>query len=233
MLADVATQAAKVGLELHPEKTKIMHNNIGYGSKVCKTEIEGMSIEVLGNTASAMYLGRALSLSDTHDVELKHRMKKAWAKFWIWKQELTDRDVPLRLRLKLFQSVITPTALYGCSSWVMTGAREAELQTTQMKMLRSMLGRRRRNLPDGELETWVDWIKHTTADARAAMEAHGVRHWVVLQQCKVKNWAGELEAMSTDRWTKRVLSWQPDGCRSRGHPRARWSDQLRNLMLSP
>ena len=95
-----------------------------------------MRIEVLGPEASAMYLGRALSLTDTHGVELANRINKAWAKFGVWKQELTDREVPLQLRLKLFQAVITPTVLYGSGSWVMTDARQAVLQSAQLKMLR-------------------------------------------------------------------------------------------------
>ena len=196
-------------------------------------EIAGMGVEVLGPTASTMYLGRALSLTDAHDVELEHRIKKAWAKFGTWKQELTDRSVPLHLRLKLFRSVVTPTALYGSGSWVMTGQRETAFRGTQMKMLRSIMGRKRKKLPSGELETWVDWIKDATADVRVAMTSHGVGDWVLEQRCRVKSWANKVATMSDDRWAKCVLNWQPDGCRSRGHPRARWCDQLATLTLSP
>ena len=32
MLGDVETEASKVGLKLHLGKTKILHNNIGYGA---------------------------------------------------------------------------------------------------------------------------------------------------------------------------------------------------------
>ena len=34
MITDVAIEGARVGLKLHPEKTKTQHNNIGYGSSV-------------------------------------------------------------------------------------------------------------------------------------------------------------------------------------------------------
>ena len=77
MIADVAEEGARVGLQLHAEKTKILHNNIGYGSRVRDASVNGMSIEVLEPAASAMYLGRALSLTETHDVELTHRIQKA------------------------------------------------------------------------------------------------------------------------------------------------------------
>ena len=38
MLADLDFEAAKIGMKIHPDKTKIQHNNIGYGvgAKVAK-----------------------------------------------------------------------------------------------------------------------------------------------------------------------------------------------------
>ena len=83
MIADVFAEGSKVGLQLHPEKTQIMHNCIGYGLGVRNAKIEGMEIEVLGVDGSALYLGRALSLTESHDTELAHRIKKAWAKFGV------------------------------------------------------------------------------------------------------------------------------------------------------
>jgi hypothetical protein len=109
MIADIREESAKVGLELHPEKTKIQHNNIGYGSKVRSARVGNMDIEVMEPTASAMYLGRELSLTTPHDTELRHRMRRCWAKFSVFKSELTDKGVPLHLWLKLFNTVLTPT----------------------------------------------------------------------------------------------------------------------------
>ena len=45
-----------------------------------------MSIEVVEAGASTMYLGKVLCLIQTHDVELKHRSKKAWANFGVFKK---------------------------------------------------------------------------------------------------------------------------------------------------
>ena len=41
MISDVAKEASKVGLELHGGKTKIVHNGIGYGSRLEKTSCDG------------------------------------------------------------------------------------------------------------------------------------------------------------------------------------------------
>ena len=226
MIADIAVEGAKVGLELHPDKTKILHNNIGYGSRCTKAHIQGMDIEILSPSSSTMYLGRALSLTNTHDTELEHRVRRAWAKFGTMKQELTDKNVPIGLRLKLFHATVTPTILYGAGSWVMTDAREATLRTTQLKMLRAMLGKKRLMTDGGETETWVDWVKRVTADARQLMELHKITDWNVEVRDRICKWATRVKNMDNDRWAKVALGWQPDGLRSRGRPRIRWTDQL-------
>ena len=227
MIADVSDEAAKVGLMLHPDKTKILHTNIGHGSRVKATNVKGMAIEVLPPGTSAMYLGKALSLTDAHQLELSHRIKKGWAKFGMMKSELTDKLAPLCLRLKLFQTVVTPTVLYGSCSWVLTGAREAILNTSQMKMLRTIVGTRRRVSKNGETETWVDWVKRATADERELMVTHRMPSWIEAQQLAVERWYQKVKGMSGDRWARKVLEWQPEGLRHRGRPLARWEDQLK------
>ena len=223
MLADVREEGAKVGLELHPGKTKIQHNNVGYGSQVRHARIGDMDIEVLDPTDTTMYLGRALSLTEVHDSELKHRIAKAWAKFGVYHGELTNKAIPLELRLKLFHSTVTPSILYGSVSWVMTSAREQTLRTTQMKMLRAILARKRlvTITVDSEkriVESWVEWVKRVTTEARDAMEIHGIPDWVHLQQDMICQWGGRVQQMEPHRWARRVFDWEAEGWRSRGHP---------------
>ena len=184
-----------------------------------------MNIEVLGPDASAMYLGRALSLTETHDVELDHRLQKAWAKFGTFKQELTDKKIQLHLRMNLFHSVVTPTALYGCGCWVMTGERDARLRSTQLKMLRAILGRPRLVKTAGDLETWVEWVQRTTHEARTVMTRLNIPMWTDEQHSRLQRWHDRVGQMSRERWARRVLDWLPDGFRPKGRPRARSADQ--------
>ena len=142
------------------------------------------------------------------------------------RQELIDKTIPLHLRLKLSHIVVSPTALYGSGSWVTTNSREATLKTTQMKMLRAIVGNKRL-LSSGsrEFETWVDWIKRTTEDVRHLMQIHKIPEWVGLQRIAMEKWLSKVEAMNSNRWAKIALNWQPTGFRSRGRPVIRWVDQ--------
>ena len=230
MIEDVQREGAKVGLELHPEKTKIQHNNIGYGSKVRTAMVGSMQIEVMEPHTSNMYLGRALTLTNVHDAELSYRLKKAWAKFGAFKQELTDKSIPTNLRMKLFHSVVTPTALYGCGSWVMTAERDSRLKSTQFKMVRAILGRRRIVQPGGDIESWVEWVQRVTDEARRMMEQFNIPGWIDERRSRLQRWNERLGNMSLERWARRAQNWIPDGHRSRGRPPARWADQL---TLSP
>ena len=227
MIADISVEGKRIGLQLHPEKTKILHNGIGYGAGVQSATADGMNIEVLGSGSDTMYLGRALSLTNPHDTELKHRIRKAWAKFGLYKNDLTDKSIPLKLRMKLFNAVLTPTALYGCCSWVMTEERAALLRAVQMKMMRSIVAQRRR--PE---ETWVEWVQRATHVAKDVMAEHSVPNWDDLQHQRVLLWKDRIDTLAGSRWTTSVLDWQPIGRRSRGHPRTRWIDMHTKLTLS-
>ena len=221
----MAEECAKVGLNLHPEKTKILHNDKGYGRHVRIAKVGDLDIEVLEATASTMYLGRLLSLTDPHEVELQHRIKKGWAKFAVYREELTNKNVPLKLRMRLFNAVVTPSILYGCSSWVLTVLKEKKLQATQMKMIRNILGKKRKvDEETGDKETWISWVKRATAEAREKMKAHNVSEWAKIVVERQTKWKARLERQDPMKWTKQTYDWIPIGFRKIGRPAKRWTE---------
>ena len=248
MLQDLSEAAARVGLELHMGKTKVLSNGVGPGNRSSKIAINGQDVEVIPAGGSTMYLGRALSLRCPHDAEISQRIARAWAKFGTFKKELTNRSYSLQHRMKLFHTVVTPTVLYGCGSWVMTRAREQKLRTAQRRMLRAILGKGRSQLDahsdadshtdttvsshdSDNLESWVDWIHRVTEEAIAAMARAGVPDWIEEQQRRKWRWAGHVCRRYDGRWTKQVLEWTPSGGhRRQGHPFSRWCDDINGFI---
>jgi hypothetical protein len=227
MLSDVAREASKVGLELHAGKTKIIHNGIGYGSGVTKTRCGDMDIEVLDCESHAMYLGRALRMTDLHDEELKNRIGKAWAKFGVYRNELTDRNITLGHRLRLFDAVITPTILYGCGSWVMTTERRRRIRSTQRRMLRMITSSGRKYMDEGgRVEDYIEWVQRATRDVERLMDKYCINDWINLQRQRMWQWAGKVARATDGRWSHEVLHWELLGTRRLGRPRARWTDEL-------
>ncbi len=123
MLADVAQAAGQVGLELHMGKTVILSNGIGKDIGQTSVVIRDQKIKILRPFESTAYLGRALNLIDPNDTEISNRITKAWKKFFSHKHELCSKYYSTEVRFKLFDSVITPSILYGCGAWAMTKKR--------------------------------------------------------------------------------------------------------------
>jgi hypothetical protein len=153
MLTDLSVEAGKVGLQLHPEKTKVLHNNHHNSRPRVPNQVcaNGMDIEVLSTTGSTKYLGRKVSFSDPHRVELENRISIAWKRFFMLKQELTGHRYSLSDRLRLFHGTITPTILYGSEAWTLTADLENRLRRTQRQMLRMILHAPRRILDHDDI----------------------------------------------------------------------------------
>ena len=196
------------------------------GSFLKNVQVHGRSIEVLKTTDSTMYLGRLFGFASTHDVELKNRIKKAWAKFNTFRAELTDKHYSLEHRMKLFGSVVQPTILYGCCSWTLTTKRQQKLKTIQRKMLRQVLGVKRRVDKDGNVEDYLSWIVRATELAEEARSYFKLPDWAEEAHRRKFAWAGHTARRHDGRWTRLVLQWSVEGARKRGHPVSRWSDSL-------
>ena len=178
-------------------------------------EVASKSVDVLGGGEASVYLGELLNLQDINDTEIKHRIARVWAKFGMFKDELTDRRYPLKRMMNLFDAVVSGTVLYGCGSWTMTTDRERTLQPTQRQKLKNKLGKGRKTLAGGEggeeLECWVDWIKRRTVEAKNLCMSAGGKKWVEEQRRRKWPWAGRIAGRTDGRWT-RVL----DGSRKEG-----------------
>ena len=225
MLSDLMLFASRFGLEVHESKTKIMWNGHGAASESAEVRIRGKPFEVLGPSSSTMYLGRLFSFESCHDREIQNRINKSWAKFAIFRSELTDHYHDLHKRVKLFRSTVEPTLLYGCSCWTMTRARESQIRVLQRRMMRSIIGTKREVGEQG-VENWVDWMERSTRITEQVMCELGSPDWVEEVHRRKFRWAGRTARVSDDRWTREVLLWSASGTRKRGRPRFRWADPL-------
>ena len=254
MLEDLINEARKVGLEVHLGKTSLLSNGMDSNKDVRSIEVQGNRVEVVEAGASTMYLGRALSLNNSDDNELKHRFSRAWAKFGAYRNELINKKYSLFDRMRLFNAVVTPSVLYGCGGWTMTHERTQQLRSTQRKMLRTILGKGRRrqvvreggsdtedsdtgsddnvqtreSITEEEVEeSWVSWIQRTTREVVDIMAKVGMDDWVETQMRRKWRWCGHTLRREDGRWATKLLAWIPDrGQRSRGHPHTRWSDDI-------
>ena len=237
MLLLMHDESEASGLHLHPEKTKIISStNREHRPRQKFVRVGDMKIEVLPRDGKIKYLGRQITFENATVVELSNRIKAAWAKFMQFKHELTKKTYSLSDRLRLFESVVTPTVLYGSETWTLTAEMARLLKTTQRRMLRMILGQGRRRIQrargdtnEGQnsgdsdddvddaqdheedvLEPWVDWIRRVTHNVEGSLQRLKIRTWN--EQARKRKWRFAAELYSGNgqqKWTHTALQWNP------------------------
>jgi hypothetical protein len=172
MLGDIITEAGKRGLELHPDKTKILSNTVRRTGRSAAryVDINGLRIEIIPRDGDVKYLGRKIGFADPNKTEIENRIAAAWHSFMSLmslKNEFTNKSYTIKRRLELFNCVVAPAALYGCAAWALTTAEEGRLLRAERRMLRMIIGHSRRWKMDApaderEVESWLDRVKRTT-----------------------------------------------------------------------
>ena len=246
MLIDLKEAAMKRGLLLHPGKTKILSNATKRAGrpKDSHVKVGNMNIEVVPYEGKVKYLGRQVSFDRPHDVEVEHRINMAWTSFMAQRDELTNKRYSLNARLRLFDATVSNVFLYGSTTWVLTQELTDRVRRVQRKMLRMILGSRRRQLieegssrgtssmtsdsnslsGDPELEPWVDWLHRTARELEERCRKLHVRDWVEAHRNAASKWLGQLQE-GKDSWARRALEWELFGrTRRAARPRSRWAD---------
>jgi hypothetical protein len=152
------------------------------------------------------------------------------------RDELTNKHYPLKSRLKLFDATVGATILYGCEAWTLKKNQQNRLKTIQRKMLRMILGAKRKKMPnpvetesdrsneeerpsstsnsvemdeDEILEPWPDFLRRTARLVESKMEAAGLEEWLVTWRRRQWRFAGKLVRDNKHKWSYIALQWDP------------------------
>ena len=114
MVESLLSELKAIGLDPNATKTKILTTNEHYSLNASFIDIDGEFIDVVPSNAAHKYLGRMLSLDASKRVglEVSFRKRCAWSAFHKHRKTLLNHDISLALRLKLFDAVVTPSALF-------------------------------------------------------------------------------------------------------------------------
>ena len=145
MMNEFKKATEKVGLRIHPDKTKILSNQSTMNSNTKKhIEVGEMSIEILSKNESVKYLGQRISFYQQETTEIKSRIRAAWTTFHKYRQELTSKNYMPKHRPWLFDATVSPTICYAAGRWAPNKEHERMIQSTQRKMLRLIIQTKRR-----------------------------------------------------------------------------------------
>ena len=124
------------------------------------------------------------------------------------------------------------TLLYSLNTTPMIGAYLEKLDTTQRKMLRSMVG-----WPTIPGLTWEERGRMMQTKLQTACTKFGVEDWSHIVQKRRQELQQDLNASRKCRWAVEAHHWMPNsaesfalnyviGARKRGRPPMRWHDRV-------
>ena len=129
---------------------------------------------------------------------------------------MCDRNIPTKLKDKVYKTAIKPAMVYGAECWAVRKKEERKLHTTEMRMLRWARGK-----------TGLDHVRNVDIWKEACM-------YPMAEFLREKRliWFGHVQRRDKDDDTRTILQMTVDGKRNRGRPKLRWRDLVRDDMAT-
>jgi hypothetical protein len=154
-----------------------------------------------------MYLGCSIFYQVSNDVELK--LAKFLKLIGTIKRTIF-RKVRTETILKLYNTLVLPTFLYGSENWTLTASQRRRIEAAEMKLLRPLAG-----------HTVID---HTTNDS---IHRKLQTEFILDKRDEYRrNWLLHLQRMPQHRIPLKSYHYTPQGKRTVGRPKKRWRAQL-------
>ena len=82
------------------------------------------------------YMGSMFDVNGGAEKDVNNRVKIAWSKWRETTGVMCDRNIPTKLKDKVYKTAIKPAMVYGAECWAVRKKEERKLHTTEMRMLR-------------------------------------------------------------------------------------------------
>lgn len=199
-LDDLSNESAKVGLLIHPGKTKEMR--INHSSDQSLT-LNGQPIE---RVQEFQYLGSMMTEDGGARRDVESRVKKARGAFIQLNKVWRSNTYSVKTKIRIFNSCVISVLLYGSETWLVSVEITNRLQVFVNRCLRRILK-----------IFWPNTISNQELYARTEHQN------INLQIRKRKyGWIGHTLRKHVDEVVKRALVFNPQGSRRRGRPKNTW-----------
>ena len=136
------------------------------------------------------------------DAAVEARIRIGWNKFRQLVPLLTNKDVSLIMRGRLYSSYVRSSMLLGSETWPVRKENVVALQRVEMRMVRWMCGVKLKDrLPSKELR-----------------ERLGIDDIALILQQNRLCWYGHVLRKEYDDWVKKCMEYEVEGPRPRGRP---------------
>jgi len=154
------------------------------------------------------YLGDMLSVDGDADEAVETRIQIGWNKFKQLELLLTNKDISLTMRGRLYSSCVRSIMLHGSEIWPIRKENEVALQRAEMRMVRWMCG--------VEL--------HDRVPSKRLRKRLGLDDIIlVLQQNRLRRYGHVLRTEDND-CVKKCMEYEVEGARTRGRQKKTWRE---------
>ena len=126
------------GLKINRKKTEYLR------PRNCQDEIFLLG-ERLPVVDSFKYLGSTLQAEGGCEKDVTSRIQSGWNRWREMSGVICDKKVPEALKNKIYKTAIRPAMTYGGECWPIRKSDQRRINTTEMKMLRWMQGKTRKD----------------------------------------------------------------------------------------
>lgn len=205
LVEEVSNVAIEFHLEISNKKTKVM---------AVTNEHEDLNIfcrgERLSQVNSFKYLGSVIEHTANCSNEIRARFGAARSAMRSLKSFWKDRALNKRIKLRMLRTLVWPVALYGCESWTMKADDIRRTKALEMD------GYRRALQINGTARRTNDSVLAEMGTERLLVET--------VKKRKLQFFGHVIRAQNL---TTHLLEGRIDGRRSRGRPRRRWGDDIK------
>ena len=193
------------GMKLNVGKTEYLAMGV---QQACQVTVDGTP---LPGCESFKYLGSTVSADGRCTADATSRASVAWCKWKGLTGVLCDKQLPVRLKSRVYKAMVRPVALYGSESRASTQASTNKLHCMEMSMLRWSLGLTR-----------LDRVPNDTI--RMVMGVAPIQEKIRERRLR---WFGHARRCADGSVVKTALDLRVDGNRGRGRPKMRWFDNIK------
>ena len=120
---------------MHRPKTQFMDFNFEQSQQGNREPVKILE-EELERVTHLKYLGKSMEEEGGMVTEITNLVGAGWRNWKKCSGVLCDRRMSVKLKGKVYKTVIRPAMLYGAETWATTKRQEKRIEVTEMRMLR-------------------------------------------------------------------------------------------------
>ncbi|KAK3520147.1 hypothetical protein QTP70_016254 [Hemibagrus guttatus] len=197
------------GMKVSRSKTEYMCVNEREGSGTVR--LQGEEVK---KVQEFKYLGSTVQSNGECGKEVKKRVQAGWNGWRKVSGVLCDQKISVRIKGKVYRTVVRPAMLYGLETVSLRKRQESELEVAELKMLRFSLG-----------VTRLDRIRNEYIRGTAHVGRLGDK----VKEARLR-WFGHVQRRDSEYIGRRMLDMGLPGRRQRGRPKRRYMDVINEDM---